>query len=166
MLDDPSFTRAQIAAAINSEAGDTILSTSGINRYALRWAEVNERKKQADQLAEMWEKRHAQTGNRLGRVLNEQMRVMLFDFIGLVDEMRNADGEDAMKDAVDSLLKVSRTLKALEESDRINAAREAEIRDKTLDDAAKAVAGQAKSAGLSEKTAEDFRRVVLGLKDA
>jgi DNA-binding transcriptional regulator WhiA len=47
MLNDPACTQAWIVEAINGEAGEAVLSKSGVNRYALRMKKFAEKNRQA-----------------------------------------------------------------------------------------------------------------------
>jgi DNA-binding transcriptional regulator WhiA len=47
MLNDPACTQAWIAEAINDEAGEAVLSKSGVNRCAQRMKKFAEKNRQA-----------------------------------------------------------------------------------------------------------------------
>jgi hypothetical protein len=51
MLNDPACTQAWIAEAINDEAGEAVLSKSGVNRYAQRMKKFAEKNRQAREVA-------------------------------------------------------------------------------------------------------------------
>jgi hypothetical protein len=51
MLADPACTQAWIVEAINDEAGEAVLSKSGVNRYALRMKKFAEKNRQAREVA-------------------------------------------------------------------------------------------------------------------
>jgi hypothetical protein len=89
MLSDPACSQAGIVEAINGEAGEAVLSKSGVNRYAVRMKKFAEKNRQAREVAEMYlEKCGADTRNKLGKVLNEQIRGVAFDLMWEIEEQQ------------------------------------------------------------------------------
>jgi predicted nucleotide-binding protein (sugar kinase/HSP70/actin superfamily) len=163
MLNDPACTQAWIVEAINDEAGESVLSKSGVNRYAMRMKKFAEKNRQAREVAEMYlEKCGADTRNKLGKVLNEQIRGVAFDLMWEIEEQQK-DGKTRPEALTEILYKLSRSLAELERAEKLNAERTAEIRKETLVEAAEIVEQEAKNAGLTEAALDIIKRKILGI---
>ena len=82
LLNNPAVTQAQIVDAINAEAGEPLISKSSLNRYAQRMKKFAEKNRQAREVADAYlEKYGSDTRNKLGKVVNEQIRLVAFDLI-------------------------------------------------------------------------------------
>jgi hypothetical protein len=163
MLNDPACTQAWIVEAINGEAGEAVLSKSGVNRYALRMKKFAEKNRQAREVAEMYlEKCGADTRNKLGKVLNEQIRGVAFDLMWEIEEQQKEGG---VKPEVltEILHKLSKSLAELERAEKLNAERTESIRKAALADAAEVAAEEAKSAGLTDAAIDTIKRKILGV---
>lgn len=165
LLQDPNITRQAVADIINSEAGVELVSTSGVNRYAAKMSRFADKNRQARQVADAYlERVGGDTRNQLGKVVNEQIRLMAFDLITEVEELKEAGSKDISHEVIiDLIFKVSKGLKELEQAEKLNAERSQEIRKSALADAAQAVEQTAKSNGLSAETVDRIKRQILGL---
>jgi hypothetical protein len=163
MLNDPAVTQAEIVDAINAEAGEPLVSRSSVNRYAQKMKHFAEKNRQAKEIADAYiDKYGSENRQTLGKVINEQMRVAIFDLMGEFDEIRE-DPEVKGTEAADMLYKISRGLKELEQAEKLNAERTDGIRKAALAEAASIVEKEAKSAGLDEAAADAIRRKILGI---
>jgi hypothetical protein len=54
MLRDPAVTQAEIAGAINAEAGEPLLSKSSVNRYSQKMKRFSEKSRQAKEIADAY----------------------------------------------------------------------------------------------------------------
>lgn len=163
MLCDPACTQAWIVEAINEEAGDAVISKSGVNRYAQRMKKFAEKNRQAREVAEMYlEKCGADTRNKLGKVLNEQIRGVAFDLMWEIEEQQKA-GETKPEVLTDILHKLSKSLAELERAEKLNAERTEEIRKAALAEAADIVSREAKTAGLDDAALDIIKRKILGI---
>ena len=163
MLHDPAITQAEIVDAINAEAGTPLISKSSMNRYAQKMKRFAEKNRQAKEIADAYiEKYGSDDRQKLGKVINEQMRVAIFDLMGEFDEIRE---DPAIKgtEAADMLYKISRGLKELEQAEKLNAERTDSIRKAALTEAAEIVEKEAKSAGLDKAALEIIKRKILGI---
>ena len=163
MLRDPACTQAWIADVINAEAGTPLVSTSSVNRYAQKMKRFAEKNRQAKEIADAYiEKYGSDDRQKLGKVINEQMRVAIFDLMGEFDEIRE---DPAIKgtEAADMLYKISRGLKELEQAEKLNAERTESIRKAALAEAAEIVEKEAKSAGLDAAALDIIKRKILGI---
>ncbi|MDR0387245.1 MAG: DUF3486 family protein [Treponema sp.] len=163
MLHNPAITQAEIVDAINAEAGETLLSRSSMNRYAQRMKRFAEKNRQAKEIADAYIDKYG-TDNRvkLGKVVNEQIRLAVFDLIGEIEEIRE-DPEIKSPQIADMLYKLSRGLKELEAAEKLNAERTESIRKAALAEAAEAVEQTARSNGLTAETIEKIKTQILGL---
>jgi hypothetical protein len=163
MLRDPAVTQAEIVDAINAEAGEPLISKSSMNRYAQKMKRFAEKNRQAKEIADAYiDKYGGENRQTLGKVINEQMRVAIFDLMGEFDEIRE-DPEMKATEAADMLYKISRGLKELEQAEKLNAERTDRIRKEALAEAAEVVEKEAKSAGLDEAALEIIKRKILGI---
>jgi hypothetical protein len=163
MLHNPAVTQAEIVDAINAEAGEPLISKSSMNRYAQKMKHFAEKNRQAKEIADAYiDKYGGENRQTLGKVINEQMRVAIFDLMGEFDEIREKP-EMKGTDAADMLYKISRGLKELEQAEKLNAERTQHIRQEALADAAEIVEKEAKSAGLDETALDIIKRKILGI---
>jgi hypothetical protein len=163
MLINPAITQAEIVDAINAEAGETLLSRSSMNRYAQRMKHFAEKNRQAKEIADAYIDKYG-TDNRvkLGKVVNEQIRLAVFDLIGEIEEIRD-DPEIKSPQIADMLYKLSRGLKELETAEKLNAERTESIRKAALAEAAAIVEKEAPLAGVDEAAMDIIRRKILGI---
>jgi hypothetical protein len=163
MLREPSVTQAEIVDAINAEAGETLLSRSSMNRYAQRMKHFAEKNRQAKEIADAYiDKYGADNRVKLGKVVNEQIRLAVFDLIGEIEEIRE-DPDIKTPMIADMLYKLSRGLKELEAAEKLNAERTESIRKSALAEAAEIATQEAKSAGLDDAALDIIKRKILGI---
>jgi HPt (histidine-containing phosphotransfer) domain-containing protein len=163
MLHNPAVTQMEIVDAINAEAGEPLVSQSSLNRYAQRMKKFAEKNRQAKEVADAYiEKFGAEDRNKLGKVVNEQIRLAAFDLISEIDELKES-GQMDPELITEIIFKVSRGLKDLEQAEKLNAERSETIRKATLAEAAEIVEQNAKSDGLSVETVEKIKKQILGL---
>ena len=163
MLHNPAITQKDIVEAINDEAGEPLVSTSSVNRYAQRMKKFAEKNRQAREVAEAYiEKYGAEDRNKLGKVVNEQIRLAAFDLISEIEELKEA-GELKSENITEIIFKVSRGLRDLEQAEKLNAERSENIRKAALAEAAEIVERAAKSNGLTAETIEIIKKQILGI---
>jgi hypothetical protein len=163
MLHDQAITQAEIVDAINAEAGESLLSRSSMNRYAQRMKRFAEKNRQAKEIADAYIDKYGSDNRvKLGKVVNEQIRLAVFDLIGEIEEIRE-DPEIKSPQIAEMLYKLSRGLKELEQAEKLNAERTESIRKAALAEAAEAVEQTAKSNGLTAETIEKIKTQILGL---
>ena len=157
LLNRPDVTQLEIVEAINAEAGEPLISKSSLNRYALRM-----KNRQAREVAEAYlEKYGSDTRNKLGKVVNEQIRLVAFDLICELEELKESKAVDP-KLMTEVIFKVSRGLKELEHAEKLNAEREDAIKELILKETAAKVEAVGKKKGVSKEAmqtilAEVFR---------
>jgi hypothetical protein len=163
MLQNPAVTQAEIADAINDEAGEPLVSRSSVNRYAQRMKKFAEKNRQAKEVADAYiEKYGAESRNKLGRVVNEQIRLAAFDLMSEIEELKSSPEFNALG-ITEILYKVSRSLRELEQAEKLNAERAETIRKAALAEAAEIVEQNARSDGLTAETVEKIKKQILGL---
>ena len=162
LLNRPDVTQLEIVDAINAEAGEPLISKSSLNRYALRMKKFAEKNRQAREVAEAYlEKYGSDTRNKLGKVVNEQIRLVAFDLICELEELKESKAVDP-KRMTEVIFKVSRGLKELEHAEKLNAEREDAIKELILKETAAKVEAVGKKKGVSKEAmqtilAEVFR---------
>lgn len=163
MLQDPACTQIQIADAINAAAGETLISKSSVNRYAQRMKTFSEKNRQAKEVAELYlEKYGGEDRNKLGRIVNEQVRLVAFELISELDELKEKK-KIKPQGVTEIIFKVSRGLRDLEMAEKLNAERAEGIRKATLEAAAKIVEKSGRQDGVSAKTIEKIKKEILGV---
>jgi len=166
LLNDPAITQAEIATAVNESAGENVLSRSSVNRYKLRMDKFTKKNLQARAVADAYVEKYGGTErNKIGQVVNEQIRLAIFDLIGDVEEMKEGAGTEGLPidELADVLHKLSRGLRELEQADKINSERTKEIRNAALVEAADVAVKEAKSAGVDEAAMEIIKKKILGI---
>jgi len=163
MLHNPAVTQAEIVDAINAEAGEPLVSKSSLNRYAQKMNRFAEKNRQAKEIADAYiDKYGSENRVKLGKVVNEQIRLAVFDLIGEIEEMQS-NPEIKKTEIADMLYKLSRGLKELEAAEKLNAERTQRIRQEALADAAKIVEKEGPSAGASDTALDIIKRKILGI---
>jgi len=163
MLHNPAVTQKEIVDVINEEAGEPLLSRSSVNRYAQRMKKFTEKNIQAREVADIYlDKFGEENRNKLGKVVNEQIRLIAFDLISEIEELKESR-ELKTGDITDIIFKVSRSLKELEQAEKLNAERSETIRKAALAEAAAIVEKTVKSDGLSVETIEKIKKQFLGI---
>jgi hypothetical protein len=163
MLHNPAVTQLEIVDAINDEAGESLVSKSSLNRYAQRMKRFSEKSRQAREVADAYIDKYGATDrNKLGKVVNEQIRLAVFDLIGEIEEIKDDPKMNALG-ITEILYKLSRGLRELEQAEKLNADRTEEIKKSVLAEAVEVVEKEAKSAGLDEAALNIIKRKILGL---
>ena len=164
MLQDPAVTQLKVVGAINESAGYTVLSKSALNRYANRMRRIAEKRRQAQEIAETYlEKIGADNSNKLGKVVNEIIRLTAFDLMSEVDSLGD-ESKLTPEKISDIVYKVSRALRDLEYAEKLNAERSREIRKSALSQAAAVVEKEGTKAGFSKKGIKEIRTKIMGLE--
>lgn len=163
LLNRPDVTQLEIVDLINEEAGEPLLSKSSLNRYAQKMKRFAEKNRQAREVAEAYlEKYGSDTRNRLGKVVNEQVRLVAFDLISDLEDLQESGNVDP-KLVTDVIFKVSRGLKDLEQAEKLNAERESEIRQALIAEASEKLAESGKKLGVSKKIIEQMKKSAFGI---
>jgi hypothetical protein len=122
-----------------------------------------EKNKQAKEIAELYlEKYGDDKRNKLGKIVNEQVRLVAFELISELDELKEKKQIKA-QGITDLIFKVSRGLRDLEMAEKLNADRENDIRGAALEQAAKIAEKSARQDGVSSKTIQKIKKEILGL---
>lgn len=170
-LRDPGVTQAEARRRANAliaaaDPESPLLSRSAVSRYDVRMREMGARLRESREVAEMWISRlGSQPGGQLGHLVTEMLRTMAFEMAQALAE-RELDGE-SLPGAIDQLNRLALSAQRLERSSAESERRERLIRDEERRRAAEQaadVAGEAaRSQGLSEETAAEIRREILGI---
>lgn len=164
LLNRQDVTQLEIVDAINAEAGEPLISKSSLNRYALRMKKFAEKNRQAREVAEAYlEKYGSDTRNKLGKVVNEQIRLVAFDLICELEELKGSKDVDP-KLMTEVIFKVSRGLKELEHAEKLNAEREDAIKELILKETAAKVEAVGKKKGVSKEAMETILAEVFRIQ--
>ena len=164
LLNRPDVTQLEIVDAINAEAGEPLISKSSLNRYALRMKKFAEKNRQAREVAEAYlEKYGSDTRNKLGKVVNEQIRLVAFDLICELEELKESKHVSPAV-MTEVIFKVSRGLKELEHAEKLNAEREAAIKELILKETAAKVEAIGKKKGVSKEAMETILAEVFRIQ--
>ncbi|MBF0426967.1 MAG: DUF3486 family protein [Magnetococcales bacterium] len=153
-------TRKNILAILNRELdrkGDKPISKSALNRYAQRMEEIGLKMAQAREVARVWiEHLESEPPGDLGKLLNEVVRTLAFDFA-----TRAAEGDEPVDHQV--LRSLAATIERLEQASRIREDRDRLLRREITEQAANQAKATARRAGISQKTISEIERDILGL---
>ena len=166
MLQDPAVTQAQVVEAINLEAGEAVVSKSGVNRYKLKLDRFAAKSREAREVADAYiEKYGEDSRNKLGKVANEYIRLMVFDLITELEELKDS-GEDIKPETVsDIIYKVSRAIKELEYAEKLNAERSEEIKEALIKETAEKVESVCKKKGVTKEAKEAILSEIFGITE-
>lgn len=166
LLQNPAVTQKEVVELINDEAGETVVSKSSVNRYKLRMDKFAAKNRQAREVADAYlEKYGADNRNKLGKVTNEYIRLMAFDLITDIEELRDTDSEIKPEDLSDIIYKVSRAIKELEQAEKLNAQREAEIKAAVQKETAEKVESVCKKKGVTSETKEAILAEIFSITE-
>lgn len=157
LLQDPTLRLVDIVKIINDRLGNKIISVSGVGRYKKRIDKMLEKKKEIESIASAWQER---TGDKLGNILGkqsmEEMRLLVYDFIGSLQEMQNNEVENMgikeIERMSNSIEKATRGIINLENAIIKNNEHTKQIREATLQEVQEKAINNAKSAGISQDT--------------
>lgn len=164
LLADPSCTQRDITDAINAAAGETVVSLSAVNRYAQKMQEFTRRSIQAKEVAKAYlEQTRSETANTLGKVAIEQLRLIVFDILGAMDDLpKAATDAKTLAQMTASVGKIARGLKDLEQAAEGNLRIEEKVKAKTASVADEAEAVM-RTEGLSDLAIKAIKAQILGI---
>ena len=165
LLQNPAITQKEVVDAINGAAGGTVVSKSSVNRYKLRMDRFAAKSREAREVADAYiEKYGTENRNKLGKVVNEYIKLMVFDLTTELEELKDSDGEIKPEDLADIIYKVSRAIKELEQAEKLNAQREAEIKAAVQKETAEKVESVCKQMGVSKDTMDTVLKEVFNIQ--
>ncbi|WP_147613937.1 phage protein Gp27 family protein [Treponema pectinovorum] len=165
LLQNPSVTQKEIVELINTEAGENVVSKSSVNRYKLRMDKFAAKTREAREVADIYiEKYGTENRNKLGKVANEYIRLMVFDLITELEDLKDNGGEVKPENLSEIIYKVSRAIKELEQADKLNAQRETEIKAAAMKEAAEKVESVCKQKGVSKESMDMILREVFNIQ--
>ncbi len=165
LLQNPSVTQKEIVELINTEAGENVVSKSGVNRYKLRMDKFAAKTREAREVADIYiEKYGTENRNKLGKVANEYIRLMVFDLITELEDLKDNGGKVKPENLSEIIYKVSRAIKELEQADKLNAQRETEIKAAAMKEAAEKVETVCKQKGVSKESMDMILREVFNIQ--
>nr|QGT51347.1 Mu-like prophage FluMu protein gp27 [uncultured Spirochaetaceae bacterium] len=166
MLQNPAVTQMEVVETINAEAGESVVSRSGVNRYKMRMDKFAAKTREAREVAATYiEKVGADSRNRMGKLANEQLRIMVFDLLLELEDLKNEDEGIAPEIVTDILFKTSRAMKELEQAEKLNSQRTEEIKSEVLKETAAKVETVAKKRGVSKEAMSEIMAEVFGITE-
>ena len=166
LLAKPEVTQQEIADIINEEAGETVVSKSAVNRYAQKMEEFSRKNREATAIAKVYlQQVEDGTGNTLGKVAIEQLRMIVFDLLMGIDQMpKDATDPEGLMNLTTGINKVAKALRDLETASETNAKMEEQIKARTAI-VAEEVEQTVKSSGLSDRAVEEIKAKILGIAE-
>ncbi len=166
LLRDKRVTQLEVTSRINDilmvKGVEGKISKSAVNRYDIKMREAGAKVEQSRAMAKMWiGKLGAAPQGQVGNLVNEILRTLAFDISLKLQDMDL--NEETMPEVVGQLKHLSLVAMRLEKAASENVKREAEIRKKTLEEAAEAVGAAAQQHGVSQETIDEIHSVVLGI---
>lgn len=164
MLQNPAVTQLEVVELINSMAGEPVVSKSSVNRYKQRMDLFTKKTAEAREVAATYiEKMGADSRNKLGKLANEQVRILVFDLLLELEELKTT-GDIDLGAITDILLKVSRSLQSLERAEKLNSERTAEIKAELLAEVSEKLDEAAKKKGIDLDTMKAIKSEYFGIK--
>lgn len=166
LLAKPDVTQQEIVDIINEEAGETVVSKSAVNRYAQKMAEFSKKNREATAIAKVYlQQAEEGTGNTLGKVAIEQLRMIVFDLLMGIDQLpKDASDPENLFNLTFGINKVAKALKDLEGASLINSDMEEKIKAKTVA-VAEEVERKIKTGGLSDSAVDEIKAKILGIAE-
>lgn len=165
LLQNPAITQKEVTDAINEAAGETVVSKSSVNRYKLRMDKFAAKSREAREVADAYiEKYGTENRNKLGKVVNEYIKLMVFDLTTELEGLKDSADEIKPEDLADIIYKVSRAIKDLEQAEKLNAEREAEIKAAVQKETAEKVETVCKQKGVSKESMDIILREVFNIQ--
>ena len=166
LLAKPEVTQQEITDIINEEAGETVVSKSAVNRYAQKMEEVSRKNREATAIAKVYLQQVEEgTGNTLGKVAIEQLRMIVFDLLMGIDQMpKDATDPEGLMNLTTGINKVAKALRDHETASETNAKMEEQIKARTVI-VAEEVEQTVKSSGLSDRAVEEIKAKILGIAE-
>jgi len=97
--------------------------------------------------------------------VNEYIKLMVFDLTTELEELKDSDGEIKPENLADIIYKVSRAIKELEQAEKLNAQREAEIKAAIQKETAEKVETVCKQKGVTAETKEAILAEIFSITE-
>ena len=110
------------------------------------------------------EKYGSDTRNKLGKVVNEQIRLVAFDLIAELEDAKEGGDLDP-KFITEVIFKVSRGLKELEQAEKLNAEREDEIKALVVKETAEKVETACRKKGVTQEAKEAILAEIFSITE-
>ena len=104
------------------------------------------------------------TRNKLGKVVNEQIRLVAFDLIAELEDAKEGGDLDP-KFITEVIFKVSRGLKELEQAEKLNAEREDEIKALVVKETAEKVETACRKKGVTQEAKEAILAEIFSITE-
>ncbi|CCG55772.1 putative Mu-like prophage FluMu protein GP27 [Brachyspira pilosicoli WesB] len=170
LLQDSTVRYIDIVNIINKKLGTKAISSSGLSRYKKRFDNLLDKKKEIESIASAWrDKTGDELGNILGKQTMEEIRMLVYDFVGSLQEIQNSEVAnmdikeiERMSNAIE---KSTRGIINLENAIAKNNQHTEEIRNKALQEVQAKALNNANSAGISQDTVNTIFRDVFNINN-
>lgn len=166
LLATPGITHQQVADAINEQAGQVVVSKSGVNRYAVGMRRFAERNRQARELVTAYLAHVGPEGQEeMSQVMVHQLRTIIYDLMLEIQTLQEGEAEDPerIRRIAELVSRVSRSLRETEAAADRSAERRRQVRAEVAAAAAAEATAAAKEAGLSRETVDAIKERILGV---
>lgn len=170
LLQDSTVRYIDIANIINEKLGKKAVSKSGISRYKKRFDNLLDKKKEIEAIASAWkDKTGDELGNILGKQTMEEIRMLIYDFVGSLQEIQNSEVANMdikeIEKMSNSIEKATKGIINLENAISKNNQHTEEIKNKALKEAQIKAINNANSAGISQETVNTIFRDVFNINN-
>ncbi|MFY9180195.1 MAG: DUF3486 family protein [Venatoribacter sp.] len=163
MLRDKRHSQQEILDEVNKQLTELgapqseLISSSGLNRYALRMESIGKKMRETNAIADAWVARLGdKPQSQLGKLVTQMIHTMAFE---LSLDMQNGAAEVSVGDLKELALVVQR----LEQAETSSVKREQQIRQAFAQEAAASVEQAAKELGLTKAGTDAIKAGILGL---
>lgn len=169
LLQDSTVRYIDIVNIINKKLNKKAISVAGVSRYKKRYDNLINKKREIETIAIAWKERTGdELGNILGKQTMEELRMLVYDFIGSLQEMQESEVAtmdikeiERMSNAIE---KSTRGMINLENAISKNNQHTQTIRNEALQEAQAKAMNNAMSAGISQDTVNTIFRDVFNIE--
>lgn len=164
LLARPEVTQQEITDAINAAAGETVVSKSAVNRYAVKMKRFGERARQIKEATAAYMEMAGSGHADVSETIIHQLRIALYDLASAMDSSsdEDEDGPKEIAQRIQAVTQASRGMRDLESAAKAIDERRRRLKAE-LAAAAENIQETARSAGLSDETAKAIGEQVLGV---
>lgn len=160
-LTNPAISQAEATEALH-DLLDTLdwagprPSVSAVNRYAQRFSETMRKRREANEVAQMWVQEVGRVPQgQLGQLIIQMIQGIAFDSMVRLDQIElNEEDPKAIPAQVRMLRDLAQMVERTERAASLNAERERAIRREAAEEAAQLAEAAAREQGLSDDQAE------------
>ena len=162
LLARTDVTQQEITDAINTAAGERVVSKSGVNRYAMRMKAFGERARQIKEATQAYVQMAGDQA-QVSESIIHQLRIGIYDLSSLLESSGTEDADpEELAARLDAFAKASRGMRDLEAAAKAIDERKRRLQAE-LEAAAADVERAGRRAGMSDDTVRQIKGRVLGI---